>query len=206
MYKRQEILERVRAHRGESGIVYCIARKSAESVADFLRSRRVKALAYHAGLEAGERERIQDAFLGGKADVVVATVAFGMGIDKPDIRYVIHRDMPGSVEGYCQEIGRAGRDGAPSDCVLLYSWADVMAHDRLAEGAGDETTARLQRQKARGMFTWAEGSGCRHRLLGAHFGEDVPPCGASCDTCDPSRAVSAPVVAGRRAAPRRRSR
>ncbi len=203
---REEILERVRAHRGESGIVYCIARKSAESVADFLRSRRVKALAYHAGLEAGERERIQDAFLGGKADVVVATVAFGMGIDKPDIRYVIHRDMPGSVEGYCQEIGRAGRDGAPSDCVLLYSWADVMAHDRLAEGAGDETTARLQRQKARGMFTWAEGSGCRHRLLGAHFGEDVPPCGASCDTCDPSRAVSAPVVAGRRAAPRRRSR
>jgi ATP-dependent DNA helicase RecQ len=203
---RDEILSRVRARRGESGIVYCIARKSAESVAEFLRSRKVKALAYHAGLEAGERERVQDAFLGGSADVVVATVAFGMGIDKPDIRYVIHRDMPGSVEGYCQEIGRAGRDGEPSDCVLLYSWADVMAHDRLAEGTDDATTARLQRQKARAMFEWAESAGCRHRLLGRHFGEDLPPCGASCDTCAPVRAEPSLVGARRRAAPSRRSR
>jgi ATP-dependent DNA helicase RecQ len=200
---REEILDRVRARRGESGIVYCIARRSAESVAEFLRSRRVKALAYHAGLEPGERERVQDAFLGGGADVVVATVAFGMGIDKPDIRYVIHRDMPGSVEGYCQEIGRAGRDGDASDCVLLYSWADVMAHDRLAEGVDDPATSRLQRQKARAMFEWAEASGCRHQLLGRHFGEDVPPCGSSCDTCAPVRASLALVGAGPRAAKRR---
>jgi ATP-dependent DNA helicase RecQ len=200
---REEILARVRARRGESGIVYCIARKSAESVAEFLRSRRVKALAYHAGLEADERERVQDAFLRGGADVVVATVAFGMGIDKPDIRYVIHRDMPGSIEGYCQEIGRAGRDGEPSDCVLLYSWADVMAHDRLAESASDPEAARFQRQKARAMYEWAEASGCRHRLLGRHFGEQLDPCGASCDTCAPGRAVPATAAAGRRTASRR---
>jgi len=200
---REEILDRVRARRGESGIVYCIARRSAESVAEFLRSRKVKAMAYHAGLEAGERERVQDAFLGGRADVVVATVAFGMGIDKPDIRYVIHRDMPGSVEGYCQEIGRAGRDGDPSDCVLLYSWADVMAHDRLAEGTDDPATSRLQRQKSRAMFEWAEASGCRHRLLGRHFGEEIPPCGSSCDACGPARAAPTRVGAGRRAASRR---
>ena len=203
---RDEILDRVRARRGQSGIVYCIARRSAESVADFLRSRKVKAMAYHAGLEAGERERVQDAFLGGQADVVVATVAFGMGIDKPDIRYVIHRDMPGSIEGYCQEIGRAGRDGEPSDCVLLYSWADVMAHDRLAEGTDDAATSRLQRQKARAMFEWAEASGCRHRLLGRHFGEELPPCGSSCDACAPARAVATRAGPVRRAAVSRRTR
>jgi ATP-dependent DNA helicase RecQ len=203
---REEILDRVRARRGQSGIVYCIARKSAESVAEFLRSRKVKALAYHAGLEAGERERVQDAFLRGGADVVVATVAFGMGIDKPDIRYVIHRDMPGSIEGYCQEIGRAGRDGEPSDCVLLYSWADVMAHDRLAESADDPEAARFQRQKARAMFEWAEASGCRHRLLGRHFGEQIDPCGASCDTCAPGKALATQPGGGRRVAASRRSR
>ncbi len=200
---REEILDRIRARRGESGIVYCIARKSAESVAEFLRSRKVKALAYHAGLEADDRERVQDAFLRGGVDVVVATVAFGMGIDKPDIRFVIHRDMPGSVEGYCQEIGRAGRDGEPSDCVLLYSWADVMAHDRLAESSDDPEAARFQRQKARAMFEWAEARGCRHRLLGRHFGEQLDPCGASCDTCAPGRAVQAHAAPARRTASRR---
>jgi len=200
---REEILDRVRARRGESGIVYCISRKSAESVAEFLHSRKVKALAYHAGLEADQRERVQDAFLGGRADVVVATVAFGMGIDKPDIRFVIHRDMPGSIEGYCQEIGRAGRDGEPSDCVLLYSWADVMAHDRLAGSSDDPEAARFQRQKARAMFEWAEARGCRHRLLGRHFGEVIDPCGASCDTCAPGRPVRAHAAPVRRTASRR---
>ncbi len=187
---REEILAHVRSHRGESGIVYCIARRSAESVAEFLRGKRVRALAYHAGLEADERERVQDAFLRGTAEVVVATVAFGMGIDKPDIRYVIHRDMPGSVEGYCQEIGRAGRDGAPSDCVLLYSWADVMTHDRLAELAEDPDVSRQQRQQARRVFEWAESTLCRHQSLAAHFGEDLEPCGESCDACRPVAAPS----------------
>ncbi len=193
---REEILAQVRRRRGESGIVYCITRKSVESLAEFLRTKRVRAVAYHAGLEAEERERVQDAFRSGAADVVVATVAFGMGIDKPDIRFVIHRDMPGSIEGYCQEIGRAGRDGAPSDCVLLYSWADVMAHDRLGEGVDDPEVARFQRQQARRMLDFAQAEGCRHQLLARHFDERIEPCGESCDHCRPS-ASARPAGAGR---------
>ncbi|HTP51237.1 MAG TPA: ATP-dependent DNA helicase RecQ [Anaeromyxobacteraceae bacterium] len=194
---REEILARVRARRGESGIVYCITRKSVESLAEFLRGKRVRAVAYHAGLAAEERERVQDAFRAGEADVVVATVAFGMGIDKPDIRFVIHRDMPGSVEGYCQEIGRAGRDGEASDCVLLYSWADVMAHDRFAEGVEDPEVAELQRRQARRMLDLAEAEGCRHQLLARHFDEQVEPCGESCDRCRP-RSRSARAATGAR--------
>jgi len=182
---REEILDYLRTRRGESGIVYCITRKSVESLAEFLRSKRVRAVAYHAGLEAEERERVQDAFRHGAADVVVATVAFGMGIDKPDIRFVIHRDMPGSIEGYCQEIGRAGRDGEPSDCLLFYSWADVLAHDRLAEGSEDPRAARLRREQARQMLDFAEAESCRHRLLARHFDEVIDPCAASCDRCRP---------------------
>jgi len=194
---REEIVAHLRGRRGESGIVYCITRKSVESLAEFLRGKRIRAVAYHAGLEAEERERVQDAFRSGAADVVVATVAFGMGIDKPDIRFVIHRDMPGSIEGYCQEIGRAGRDGAPSDCVLLYSWADVMTHDRLGEGAEDPEVARFQRQQARSMIDFAEAEGCRHQRLARHFDERIEPCGESCDRCRPE--ISGPPARARRA-------
>jgi len=138
---REAILRLVRARPGQSGIVYCLSRKSADSTAEFLSRRGVRAGAYHAGMEGPARAEVQEAFRRDEIDVVVATVAFGMGIDKPDVRYVIHRDMPRSIEGYYQEIGRAGRDGLPSDCILLYSWADVISLRRFTwSRKGTETS------------------------------------------------------------------
>jgi ATP-dependent DNA helicase RecQ len=195
---RDAILRLVKARRRQSGIVYALGRKTVESVAGFLADHGVRAAAYHAGLEAAERERVQDAFAAGAVEVVVATIAFGMGIDKPDIRYVIHRDMPRSLEAYYQEIGRAGRDGLDSDCVLFYSWADVAALDRMA--GEDEQFAAWQRRQARAMFRFADEPGCRHERLVGHFGEVAGPCGDACDACG----LAAPVTAASPAGPRTR--
>ncbi|HET6923263.1 MAG TPA: ATP-dependent DNA helicase RecQ [Anaeromyxobacteraceae bacterium] len=200
---REAILRHLASRPGESGIVYCATRKAAEGLAADLRGHGVRALAYHAGLDVEVRERAQDAFQGGAATVIVATIAFGMGIDKPDIRYVIHRDMPGSIEGYCQEIGRAGRDGGPSDCILFFSWADVMTHDRFAGQVEDQEVAARQRQQARGMFRWAEAAGCRHALLVRHFDERIAACGSSCDRCAPRPLAQGPVGRARTTRPRR---
>ena len=180
---RDAILASVRERKGESGIVYCLSRKSAEQTAEHLVGQGVKAAAYHAGLEAEERSRVQDAFRNGSVDVVVATVAFGMGIDKPDVRFVIHRDMPRSIEGYYQEVGRAGRDGLPSDCLLFYSWADVKAYDRFADQSEDEFAAERARSMARDMFSFADGQGCRHSALVGYFDEELADCGTLCDRC-----------------------
>ena len=179
---REAILRLVQARPGQSGIVYCLSRKSAESTAEYLVSMGVRARAYHAGLEPQEREAAQEAFRRDDADVITATIAFGMGIDKSNIRYVIHRDMPKSLEGYYQEIGRAGRDGADADCVLFYSWADVMSLERFLDGL-EPAAANLQRRQIRAMYDFAEVSSCRHRALVGHFEERIDPCGDACDVC-----------------------
>jgi len=132
-------------------------------------------------------------------DVIVATVAFGMGIDKSNIRYVIHRDMPKSVEGWYQEIGRAGRDGAEADCVMFYGWGDVLSYDRFTDGL-EADLAQAQQRQTRDLFRLAEAPRCRHQGLLAHFGERMEPCGTSCDVCsgaDPLQAAPAPGKAKR---------
>jgi len=165
--------------RGDSGIVYTLSRAAAESTAGYLRGLGISALPYHAGMDPDERTSAQDTFIHDEAEVICATIAFGMGIDKSNVRYVIHRDMPRSIEGYYQEIGRAGRDGVDSDCILFYSWADVVSLERMSDGE----TAGWHSRQVRAMFNWAESRSCRHQSVVGHFGEEMGECGESCDVC-----------------------
>jgi len=193
---RDMILRLIRARRGDAGIVYCVSRRAADSTAEFLSKKGLRAAAYHAGMSAEERERTQELFSRDDLDVVCATIAFGMGIDKSNVRFVIHRDLPRSVEGYYQEIGRAGRDGAPADCVLFYSWADVIALDRLIEmsAAAAAEVVEQQRRAVRRMFELADAAGCLWRRLAGHFAERIGDCGESCGSCTTTDIVATAVA------------
>lgn len=181
---RAQLLDFIRgSHEGESGIVYCLSRRKVEETADWLAERGLLALPYHAGLDASTRARHQQRFQEEDGVIIVATIAFGMGIDKPDVRFVAHLDLPKSVEGYYQETGRAGRDGEPADAWMVYGMADVVQQRRLIdESEADEVWKRIAAAKLNALLGIAETAGCRRVPLLAYFGEASAPCG-HCDNC-----------------------
>ena len=181
---RDQLLRFIREeHPDEAGIVYCLARNTVDEVAEFLRTNDVPALPYHAGMDSASRSVNQTEFLQEDGRVMVATIAFGMGIDKPDVRFVAHLDMPKSIEGYFQETGRAGRDGEPADAWMTYGLADVVQQRRLIEmSEADATYKRLSGAKLDAMLGLAEAADCRRVRLLSYFGEASEPCG-NCDNC-----------------------
>ncbi|MBP7779114.1 MAG: DNA helicase RecQ [Acidobacteria bacterium] len=193
-----QILEVLKRHTGQAGIIYCSSRKDVDQLAAWLQGQGLRAVPYHAGLSDQERHRHQDAFLDEEADLVVATVAFGMGIDRSDVRYVVHAGAPQSLEHYQQESGRAGRDGLEAECVLIVSGADFLKWRQMLERSGEMNDQR--RQLLRDIERYASGVGCRHKHLLAHFGERYgkDDCGA-CDFClDELESVADPVTLARK--------
>ena len=179
----QQLLEFLKTRKDESGIVYCLSRKRVESVAAALSKHGVDAAAYHAGLATQERKDVQAAFTRDDLKVVVATVAFGMGIDKPNVRFVVHYDMPKTVESYYQETGRAGRDGLASEALMLYGPSDAITARRLINTSENKAQVRIELAKLASMIDIAEALSCRRQLLLRYFGDDLSgPCG-NCDIC-----------------------
>ncbi|MDP2182404.1 MAG: DNA helicase RecQ [Actinomycetota bacterium] len=180
----------------DSGIVYCLSRKRVEEVTARLLASGTRAAAYHAGLPATERTRVQDAFLADDIRVVVATVAFGMGIDKPDVRFVVHYDLPKSIESYYQETGRAGRDGLPAEALLLFGLQDAVIARMLIESGTNPDQVRIELHKLQTMIAFAEATTCRRRVLLGYFGERVAQDCGNCDVClDPPELYDATIDA-----------
>jgi ATP-dependent DNA helicase RecQ len=180
---RQQLLGFLAAHRNAAGIVYCLSRKKVDETAAWLCLQGVDAIPYHAGMDTETRRKHQQRFVREDGVVMVATIAFGMGIDKPDVRFVAHLDLPKSLEAYYQETGRAGRDGEPAEAWMTYGLNDVVIHrQRIDESAAPDEQKRIERQKLDAMLAYCEAAGCRRTVLLGYFGETSTPCG-NCDTC-----------------------
>jgi ATP-dependent DNA helicase RecQ len=185
----RQIIDFIKPRRAESGIIYCASRKAAESVAEALTEQRLIAKPYHAGLSQADRSTHQESFLRDETKIICATIAFGMGINKPNVRYVIHHDLPKNLEGYYQETGRAGRDGLPSDCLLLFSAGDIVKQTHFIDEVTQAEEKQLLRAQLQKIVRYAESPSCRRQELLAYFGEtwEAVPCGG-CDNCLAPRA------------------